>query len=261
MIAKELQNVIREEVGKKVSFRVLSDNRLGVALPLTFGDGDTCEVIIEAEDDGTCTLSDDGYVLALGRTMGVGLRSTGYADRFNRLAAFYGAESQSGALKLTSTVANLGDSIFALTQACLELARLIDAPPEGKRKARAFSKKFRKLITATIPSERLSTRWHDQEADPEGIYPVDYRVESKGQNWLIFGASSPLKCWKGTTTVQHYKLKDLPMKSLFAYGGAVGTDQSAIGVVNDNADYVFSLESQRNELEKFLRKHVGAIVL
>ncbi len=184
---------------------------------------------------------------------GVDLLGPGRAERFRVVADFYGVKERSGELRMQATTDDLGDAVFVFTQACIELARLSELPRESSRRTRAFTVKFRKVVEKSLDDERLEKHWHDPKRDPQGIYVADYRFAEDGLDWLIFGAGSAAKCWKASSTVQHYKFKELQFKTVFAYSKSAAKRGDAFAVMADNADYKFSIESERRDLRQFLR--------
>lgn len=256
MIAAEVQKLIREQIAGEVAFRPFGEDRLGVSLPFTFGDGDACEVVVSNGNGDAWTISDEGYVVALAKMQGINLLSTGYANKFRELASFYGAEEHNGEVQMRTTKQRLGDSLFLFIQACLELARLMDREPDRKKRKKEFARRFSRAVEKSLPADKLSRRWFDESRDPKGIYRADYRVLSDGVNWLIYGAGSAGKVWKAASAVQHYRLTKLPLETIFAYGKSAMGDDAAFEVMADNANHRFSIETDRLAFQRFLKSHV-----
>jgi hypothetical protein len=258
MTASELSKLIREQMCSEIRVKALAGGNLAVATPLTFGDGDSCRLFVRPEPDGKLTITDGGHVLALAGMEGVDLLSEGHVDRFRRLAAFYGAEENGGELRITADVAGMGDALFSLTQACLELARLVEFPPESSPKKKAFTKRFTKSVEASVPKNRLTKNWFDGTSDPKGIYKADYRVDGGRVPWFVMGAGSPAKTWKSASTIQHYRGTSQSVQTVFAFSESVKDDAPAFAVLIDNANYRFMLPNERKAFDEFLRDQVVA---
>ncbi len=252
MIAADMQQFIREQIVSEVRFRELGESRLGVAFPMTFADGDACEMIVQQQRDGKWLISDEGYVLALAKMQGINLLSSGYSDRFQELTKYFGANADDGEVRLVAESDSLGDALFAFCQTCMEAAHLMEQPPDAVKKSKAFDKRFNRIVTAAIPKKHLFRKWFDEDNDPEAIYRADYRTG----DWLIFGAGSPTKAWKGVAAAQHIKAKR-KMQTLFVFSDNAEKDVAAFRAIVDNADQIFSVTRERMEVGKFLRKNIS----
>lgn len=252
MIAQDIPAMIRERVCAEIQVKD-TGNRLAIALPLTFGDGDTCRLYVTPEADGTYTVTDGGLVLATAFSEGVDLLSEGYSERIANLMELHGASERARELRTTVRVSDLGDAIFSMTQACLEIAKLSEVPPELAPKRRAFAQRFNRVVERTVPSAVKG--WRDETRDPKKIYLIDYGTPDG--SWLINGAGSLAKSWKSAAAIQHYRLTELDFKSVFAYTESVGSNPKAIEVLADNSDFRFSLDTERPRFRAFLRRNVA----
>lgn len=251
MIAQDLSSIIQSQICDEIRVAVSGD-RVAVSMPLTFGDGDACRLFVSQREDGTLTITDDGLVVAVASGQGIDLLSPGYATRFEQLAQFFGANAVNRELQIQSNRSDVGDAIFCLTQACLELSKLGDTP-ERKKRGQNFNANFAKLTEEAFGDEPFEKNWHHPEYDPKSIYQVDYQRVVEDVNWLVYGIGSVAKCWKASATIQHYKLKNLTLRSVVAYGKTVQKDQAMLEVLADNAEYKFSMDTERVKYAKFLR--------
>jgi hypothetical protein len=254
MVTADFARLIREHICAEVSISKVASDRFSVGMPLTFGDGDSCRIMVTAEPSGEFLLSDGGFVSASALVDGVDLLSSGHEERFRRVAAFYGVKELSGELRMQANSDDIGDAVFAFTQACLEVAKLSELTREVARKSRAFTARFRKIVEVALRASPFNRNWHDESRDPRGIYIADYRLPKDDFDWLIFGAGSPGKCWKSASTVQHYKFTKLKLKTVFAYSASAERNQDAFAVLADNADHRFSMETERGKLRSFLKR-------
>lgn len=252
MIAQELSSIIQSQICDEIRVSP-KGNRVSVSMPLTFGDGDSCSLFVSQDEDGSLTITDDGLVVAVASGQGIDLLSSGYATRFNQLAAFFGASAIKSELQIKSSRSDVGDAIFSLAQACLELSKLGELTPETKKRGKSFNAAVSRLIEEALGDNRFDKNWHHPQLDPKSIYQVDYRCEVEQTNWLIYGIGSDSKCWKASSAIQHYQLKGLPVKSVVAYGKTVLENPSLLDVLADNSEHKFSLETERIKFTKFLK--------
>jgi len=217
-VSNDIINSIREQVASDI--RLVSDGtRIKIGTPLLYDDGDACGFFLDRNSAGDWFLTDLGDVLFRAGYADVDLRSAGHRNRFENTLKFFGVIAADGNMVMpVDSTHKLGDSIFTFAQASLELVKLANLPSEKKRRERTvFRATLSRLITGIVPQERLEHRWHDPQLDPEGYYPVDFRIRSPEMDWYVFGVGSENKCLRATISCQAYKLHQKRFSSLAIY--------------------------------------------
>jgi len=258
MIAQTIQQQIRAQVSDRVAFRQIGGDKIGVALPLTYGDGDFCEVILKNRGENQWTLSDDGHIIALGMTQDIDLLSNSYKEHYEALAKFYGAEPAEGELRLDATTENLGDAIFTLSQACLEVAKVIDIKPDKERRINSFRKKFASVVESCAKDAELVKSWYDKHRDPEGLYRADYLIASPKKSvesgLLLFGVGTSDKAWRSVATIQHLSLTHVENRysTLVAYSERM-EESPVFGAMRQVATHTLNIDRQKVQLKELIR--------
>ena len=234
MIALDLSNKVRELIAADIPIESLSSDRIVVYMPFMYDDGDHLSIYIDNKN-GAWSLSDEGDVLKRTSESGLNFGRPENADRLKNLIEFYGVTESNGALNISADDEMLADSIFTLTQTCLEATWLAKTPKAAARtEGQRFPIKLERLVTSAISAERLKHNWHDPVFDPERIYPVDYRIDSSVRQLFLFGVTNVPSCMRATITCLHYE--------------KVGANFSAVAVYDDEGALPVRYAKQLNEV-------------
>jgi hypothetical protein len=207
MIALSDIERLRDQVGRKIDVRAINDHEFAIDVPLAFPDGDQCRVYVSKLPDAKWSVSDGGSaVMRASYASSVDVMGKGHADRFRQIVRFYGLTEAEGELR-SVVVGDIGDAVFTIAQASLDIVHLARLPKEKKpRKKAAYRKALDRIITSTIPTGAYVHRWHDAATDPDGLYPVAYRIDKPAKRPIfVFRADTTFQCMSSTMACLFYK--------------------------------------------------------
>lgn len=253
MISADLAMTIREQVASEVKVEIESADRFSVSTPLRYSDGDHFGFVFVRNAQGGWNVVDEGEVLIHAGYSGVDLLGRGRAERFRRTAEFYGLHESDGELILSVPDDNsFGDAVFQFAQASLVLSALSQVPAERTKTA---SKKFRKELKEVVEMvfPHVDKRWSDAAIDPHGIHRVDYRIPSAGRELFVFGANSEVSCLRSAVTCLRYRQAEFPFIGVAVYNNEEALPPNSAASLDEVSDRQFSLATERDELEAFLR--------
>jgi hypothetical protein len=207
MIAIDIANRFRDQLTEQYDIKTVASDRLEINTPFVFDDGDpySCAIV---RNGSKWLITDEGEVLNHVSYMGVDLKASGRAKRFQKAVAFYGLSEETGELVLETDIERLGESFCLFTQACFEIARLAKLPSRSSKKKpskRQTMKEGIRNIIDTVPDAGVVTPdWHHPEFDVNKIYVADFHI-----GWrtpcLLFAVSTDSESLKDTTTCLHYR--------------------------------------------------------
>jgi len=251
-------NTIREQVASDI--RLVSDgDKIKIGTPLLYDDGDACGFFLDRDAAGQMFLTDLGDILFRAGYADVDLRAAGHRSRFERTLEFFGVSTSDGMMVMPITnEGGLADSIFTFAQASIELVKLANLPSEKKRKERSrFRATLSRLITEIVPRDRLEERWHDQQLDPNGYYPVDFRIRSPRTDWYVFGVGSE-NCLRATISCQAFKLRQQRFSSLAIYRDKTDLPDRETKPLDEVVNQKFDSISESDRIADFIHNNILA---
>lgn len=218
MIAFDLAHTVRDSIAANIEVENLGDDRLVVYMPFIYDDGDQCSIFLTKDSQSGWLLSDQGEACKRASELGFDLAKNTNTERLQKLTEFYGVTQDGTALGLSSNRDELAESLFALTQTCLEAtwlpkSRVVRSAAERQD----FSKKFEELVFKAAPQSESSFNWHDPVHDPKRIYPVDCHLTGKERQLFLFGVQNPAACMRATITCQHYRIEGANFDAVAIY--------------------------------------------
>lgn len=259
MIAPNFVEFIREQVAGRIGVKAIGD-RIAVDIPLAFPDGDECRVFVSRSDDGKWIATDGGSTIMRASYSGaVNVLGRGYAARFRQLLNLYGLSEDKGLLK-TSDEREIGDAVFTIAQACMDVVHLANTPKEKKPRVESnFEKKLSRIVADAAKAGRIHRYWHDAEHDPNARYPVTYRVDSNGpsqKSLLIFGANSKLNCMHSTMASLFLNPWRKDCNSVAVYNSKSDTFKAEAQRLNEQMDKVFPSIEDDTTLKDYIAESV-----
>lgn len=209
MIATNITEQIREQIADAIGIRSTSAKQFTVDIPWSFPDGDQCRVYVEKSDDGKWTVSDGGdSVMRASYSGDIDILSKDYSERFQGILRMRGLTQQRGEVSATS-VGDLGEAVFTVAQASVDIVQLARMPKEKKVADRSrFLTRLGDIIGSAVPYNLVASKWHDEVDDAELLYEVDYRIDSKkpsGNPLFVFGANTSNACIHATMSCLFYR--------------------------------------------------------
>jgi hypothetical protein len=223
-------------------------------MPFIYDDGDQFSVYVTQTRNKKWVLSDDGDVLKRASELGFDPEKAANQERLKTLIDFYGVTDRKGALNITVTDDELVDSLFMLTQTCLEatwLAKTPKVPTKAEREQ--FPLKFERLISEALPTITIEHNWHDRELDPERIYPVDARIGGKTKQLFLFGVQNQASCMRATITCQHYRIAGADFRAVAIYDHEEQLPVRYAKQLNEVVDKRFPRIGERAQIIRYLK--------
>jgi len=256
----EIDSIIKDFKAKVCEqLRVVPEGveRFRVFTPFLFEDGDHLAIILK-RDAGGWFLSDEGHTY-MHLTYDLDEKDFGRGTRqkiiTNALSTFL-VSDRSG--ELVSTVSNgqFGDSLYSFIQAVLRISDVTFLSQE--RVKSTFLEDFRQLIEEYVPEELRVFDWHDPTHDPEGLYSVDCKVESRGKLPLfVYALPGNDRVNAATISLLQFEKWGLYHLGVGVFENQEEVNRKVLARFSDVSDKQFSnLGTNRERLGRYLNENV-----
>ncbi len=208
MIAIEPAQKVRDAIAENIGVKEVGEGVYIVDVPWSFPDGDQCRVFVSKSDDGNWTVTDGGSSVMRASYAGeVDVLGRGYVERFRQIAMVYGLREDEGEL-LAEKCPNIGDAVFAVSQASIDVVHLARLPKERSPQQKSrFAEKLSNLIGSHVSADHFQHNWTDDAHDADHFYPVTYRIEpSRGKEVLLWGVRTSMSCNRALASCLFHKL-------------------------------------------------------
>ena len=206
MIAPNEHDVIRSVrslICQGVEIYPDTNDGFAVDLPFTFEDGDRYVIILRRDADGWY-VTDDGHTMSRLGVETVDVHAGQRGVLLESSLRFHGvSHAADGELRIRISGERIADGLFGLAQAITEVASLPKFTHEMVRST--FIEDLSAAVAKAFTEERVIPDWVNPDTDAEGIYPVDYRVETAGAPLYIFATNNENRARQAIISTLHHK--------------------------------------------------------
>lgn len=245
---------VARSAGAEIRIQRDTDDRFEVLTPFQFDDGDRLSIVLR-RDGSRWVLSDEGttYMHLSYDVDPQDLERGGRAKIITNTLSTFGVEDRAGELLLSVPEGGWGSAIFDFAQA---LTRIADVTYLSRERVRqTFLQDLRYFVAERIPEPRRTWDWHDPIRDPEGIYPVDIRIEAPQRPVFVFGLQSDDKVNVATITLHQFERWGLSNLSIGVFEDQAEIGRKTLARFTDIVDKGFSnLQGNTDRLDAYLRQ-------
>lgn len=251
----ELLRSLRAAVGSEVELHAEGPDRYRVFTPFTFDDGDEFALVYKRSSNGW-VLTDEGHTLLhLSYWMEEGDLETGTRRQvIDNAIASVGLRERAGRFEIDADPHDAGGALFAMLQGLTKVtaASYLDR----ELVASTFMEDLAEVISSRFDSQRVSQNWCDPR-DPQGLYPVDFRINGVPRPLFVFGLASDTRVQDATITIQRFEQWQLPFTSVGVFERQEDVARRALARFSDVADKQFSaLLGNEDRLLGFLEREI-----
>lgn len=227
--------------------------------PFAYDDGDAVSLYVTPSTSGFFIVSDGGDVLMrLSYRLDPQALKTEMRRRLIESAYAAGEVTErNGVLSREVSFGELGAGVFGLTQAALRIMNVALVSQERVRSA--FVEDLRQLVGKAVEGARPAReRWYDPELDPQGLYRVDWRIETPTQPLFVFALTTTSHVKDATITLHQYDRWEVPHTAVGIAENLSGISKRSWAQFQAIADRAFpQLPAGRERIERYLRRHVA----
>lgn len=252
MTLATIEQDFRHKVCAQVYLEPAGRSRYRVFTPFHFDDGDHLVMVLR-QQNGHWLLSDEGHTY-MHLTYELDEKSLHQGTRqeiiANALSAF-SVEDVGGELRTEITDERYGDALFDFIQAILRIGDVTYLSRE--RVKSTFMDDFRAFIEQHVPANRRVFDWHHPQHDPEGVYPVDCRINGMKRPLFLFALPHDNKARDATIALHQYERWSLEFRSVSIFENQEEINRKVLARFSDVCEKQFSnLSGNRDRITRFL---------
>ena len=256
MTTAEIIESFRRKVSAEIDLEPEGVDRYVIHTPFMFDDGDHYVVVLHQEV-GQWVLTDEAHTFMHLSYAEVDLAQGMRARVIDQALTAYRVENRDGELRLPVPEDAFGDALFSMVQA---IGRIAATALWTRQRVRdTFDEDFHALVTTALPPERIAFNYTDPEIDPDGIYPVDCRVNGMPRPCFVFKVANDDQCRNATITCFHYERHRRTFSSVVIFRDQTEITRRALAQLSDVVGKQFASLGARDRIESFLRDEVVGV--
>ena len=249
MNTAELQKEFKQKVCQEIDVEPEGLTRFVVHTPFMFDDGDHFVIIMKKSADHWI-LTDEGHTFM---HMSYGEIDVSHGIRksiIDQTLLNFNVVNESGEFCLEVPERAFGDALFSFIQA---LVKISDTAYWTRERVRStFAEDFHHLLEDRIPSERRVFDYTDPSNDPDGIYPVDCKVNGMHRPLYIFGVNNEAKCGVATITMLQFEKWGYDFRGVGIFEDQTQINNKVLARFSDVAGKLFSSLGAKDRIYKYL---------
>lgn len=248
----KIEQEFQSKLSTKIRLHSEGHERFRVFTPFRFDDGDHLVIVLKHEAN-EWILSDNGHTyMHLSydldtKTLQSGTRQQLIASALNSFAV----RDVNGELRIIVQNGEFGDALYDFVQALLKITDVTYVSRE--RVQSMFLEDFHQFFEEHVPAERRIFNWRHTQRDPEGIYPVDCRVNSAIRPLFIFALNGDTKTRDATITLHRFEQWELPFRSLSIFESQELINRKVLARFSDVGEKQYSnLTTNKDRIADYL---------
>jgi hypothetical protein len=240
-----------------VAVHLREDNRVALATPLTFPDGDAFVVLAEALPAGGVRLTDAGHTLMhLSYSMDVDdLGEGNRGEIFRQILADSGLQESEGELFIDSAGDEIGGAMFRFGQA---LTRIHDLTFLSRtRVASTFYDDLAQKIARFVPGEKITRNYSIPDKPQADNYRIDFKIDAKDPSvpMFLFGIPNGEKAKLTALIIEHWLRENIVFDSLLVFAEQTKISRQDVArLSNVGGEMVSSLDAEEDLKRKLLKR-------
>ncbi len=264
ILPHDIETHFRSIVAESVTLRPEGEHRYLIANPFTFDDGDHLAVVLKLEN-GEWVLSDEGHTFM---HLSYSIDENSYKDGtrgkiIDNVVSSHGIRNRDGELIISLNGHSdsmlgetAGNALYDLIQAILKISDVTYLSRE--RVQTTFFEDFRRLITDTVPRERVAFNWFNPDLDPKGHYKVDAYINGSASPPLaVYALSSDLQVRDVTIFLLRFEQLGIRLRSLGVFEDQEEVARDVLARFTDVCERQYSnLTENRERIAKYIVSNI-----
>ena len=252
----QIENDLRESVSKQVALQSEGVNRYRVFTPFEFEDGDHYAIVLKKEKNNW-RFSDEAHTLMhMSYDMDILALKRGNRQKIltNILSNFEIVEN-GGELSLNVIEDNFGGALYNFIQA---LTKITDISYLSKEQVRStFYEDFKSFLQESVPADRLTFDFSNDEFDRDHKYPVDCRINGMPKPLFLFAIPNDNKCRDVIISLLQYERWGLKYQSVSIFEDQETINRRVLAKFSDVSEKQFSaLYPNQDRIKKYLSEQL-----
>jgi len=242
----------RRNVSEELEIVADGPERFVIVTPVAFGDGDLLPIVLKKDND-RWSLTDEGHTfLQLTYELeDADFQQPTRREIINKTVSGFGLQNRNGELVLPINDREYGEALYTFIQALIKIDDIRYLSREHVRSS--FMDDFKEFVkTVASPRRAVAYNWHEPQRDPDGLYPVDCKVNGTGTPLFMFALPSDERVAVAAITLLMFDKWNIPHKSVGVFEDQTRLNPKMVARFTDVCNKPFSnLEVAREQLTKF----------
>jgi len=251
MNTAELEREFKRKVCDEIDVEQEGLDRYIVYTPFMFDDGDHFVILLKKRKK-QWHFTDEGHTFMHMSYGEIDISQGTRKSIIDQVLLSFRLANESGELCLEVPDSQYGDALFSFVQA---LVKISDTTYWTRERVRStFMEDFRAFLEERIPNQRRTFDYCDGRRDPDGIYPVDCRVNGMARPLFVFGIHNDAKCRDATITLLQFEKWGEQFRSMAVFEDQTQINTRVLARFSDVGQKLFSSLGMRDRMERYLEE-------